>query len=122
MLYDPVVPIGPPSAPVNVISSVNGTSVSLEWGSPLDMGGRTDIIYDVQCKRCVNGGQCEDCSAAVGGTGSSISGAAGGAVGAFGSANSGLTGTGGSGGGMVSRTGRDGDSGWIIHQEESMLL
>uniref|UniRef100_A0AAR2LJV7 Ephrin type-A receptor 7 n=1 Tax=Pygocentrus nattereri TaxID=42514 RepID=A0AAR2LJV7_PYGNA len=55
----------PPSAPVNLISSVNGTSVSLEWGSPLDTGGRTDLIYDVQCQRCVNGGQCEDCTAPI---------------------------------------------------------
>ncbi|XP_062842969.1 ephrin type-A receptor 8 [Trichomycterus rosablanca] len=53
----------PPSAPVSVISSVNGTSVSLEWGSPLDTGGRADIIYDVQCQKCINGGQCEDCNA-----------------------------------------------------------
>uniref|UniRef100_W5K7M8 Ephrin type-A receptor 8 n=1 Tax=Astyanax mexicanus TaxID=7994 RepID=W5K7M8_ASTMX len=62
----PSLPTGPPTAPVNVISSVNGTSVSLEWGSPLDSGGRADIIYDVQCKRCVKeGGQCEDCTGAA---------------------------------------------------------
>ncbi|KAG9260267.1 ephrin type-A receptor 8-like [Astyanax mexicanus] len=97
----------PPTAPVNVISSVNGTSVSLEWGSPLDSGGRADIIYDVQCKRCVKeGGQCEDCSAAVGGTGPGISGTIGGSVGAYGSTGGGPTGSGGGGGGgMVSRTG-----------------
>uniref|UniRef100_A0A9J8D5Z1 Ephrin type-A receptor 7 n=1 Tax=Cyprinus carpio carpio TaxID=630221 RepID=A0A9J8D5Z1_CYPCA len=41
----------PPSAPVNIISSVNGTSVSLEWGSPLDTGGRSDVIYDVLCQK-----------------------------------------------------------------------
>ncbi|KAI4904857.1 hypothetical protein NFI96_018242 [Prochilodus magdalenae] len=92
----------PPSAPVNVISSVNGTSVSLEWGSPLDTGGRNDMIYDVRCQRCVNGGQCEDCSAGVGGTGTSINGGVGGVVGAFGSSGGATT---GNGGGMVSRTG-----------------
>ncbi|NXW04750.1 EPHA8 protein, partial [Fregetta grallaria] len=37
----------PPSAPVNLISSVNGTSVTLEWGPPLDKGGRADIVYNV---------------------------------------------------------------------------
>uniref|UniRef100_A0A8C1PGS7 receptor protein-tyrosine kinase n=1 Tax=Cyprinus carpio TaxID=7962 RepID=A0A8C1PGS7_CYPCA len=52
----------PPSAPVNIISSVNGTSVSLEWGSPLDTGGRSDVIYDVLCQKCdKDGAQCEDC-------------------------------------------------------------
>uniref|UniRef100_A0A672QR02 Ephrin type-A receptor 7 n=1 Tax=Sinocyclocheilus grahami TaxID=75366 RepID=A0A672QR02_SINGR len=51
----------PPSAPVNIISSVNGTSVSLEWGSPLDTGGRSDVIYDVLCQKCdKDGTQCED--------------------------------------------------------------
>ncbi|XP_051957466.1 ephrin type-A receptor 8-like isoform X2 [Xyrauchen texanus] len=61
----------PPSAPVNVISSVNGTSVSLEWGSPLDTGGRSDVIYDVQCQKCDKyGTHCEDCRVgAVGGNG-----------------------------------------------------
>ncbi|MBN3301346.1 EPHA8 protein, partial [Amia calva] len=37
----------PPSVPVNVISAVNGTSVSLEWGRPLDSGGRSDVRYNV---------------------------------------------------------------------------
>uniref|UniRef100_A0A672GQN6 Ephrin type-A receptor 8 n=1 Tax=Salarias fasciatus TaxID=181472 RepID=A0A672GQN6_SALFA len=40
---------GPPSAPVNVISSVNGTSVNLEWDRPLDTGGRSDLLYSVLC-------------------------------------------------------------------------
>uniref|UniRef100_A0A3B5A6M2 Ephrin type-A receptor 7 n=1 Tax=Stegastes partitus TaxID=144197 RepID=A0A3B5A6M2_9TELE len=35
----------PPSAPVNVISSVNGTSVNLEWDRPLHTGGRSDLEY-----------------------------------------------------------------------------
>ncbi|XP_041130933.1 ephrin type-A receptor 8-like isoform X3 [Polyodon spathula] len=52
----------PPSAPVNVISAVNGTSVSLEWSKPLDMGGRTDIHYNVICQKCSwDSGQCEPC-------------------------------------------------------------
>ncbi|KAJ8400222.1 hypothetical protein AAFF_G00399160 [Aldrovandia affinis] len=57
----------PPSAPVNVISAVNGTSVSLEWGRPLDTGGRGDIIYNVVCQKCAGDWvQCEDCSTGVG--------------------------------------------------------
>uniref|UniRef100_A0A672MHS8 Ephrin type-A receptor 7 n=1 Tax=Sinocyclocheilus grahami TaxID=75366 RepID=A0A672MHS8_SINGR len=56
----------PPSAPVNIISYVNGTSVSLEWGSPLDTGGRSDVIYDVLCQKCdKDGAQCEDCRVAL---------------------------------------------------------
>ncbi|XP_055039960.1 ephrin type-A receptor 8 [Misgurnus anguillicaudatus] len=52
----------PPSAPVNVISSVNGTSVSLEWSSPLDRGGRSDVVYDVICLKCdKDGTHCGDC-------------------------------------------------------------
>uniref|UniRef100_A0A8C7GEB1 Ephrin type-A receptor 7 n=1 Tax=Oncorhynchus kisutch TaxID=8019 RepID=A0A8C7GEB1_ONCKI len=35
----------PPTAPVNMISSVNGTSVNLEWGRPMDSGGRSDLLY-----------------------------------------------------------------------------
>lgn len=62
-------PAGPPSAPVNIISSVNGTSVNLEWGSPLDAGGRSDVIYDVLCQRCdKDGTQCEDCRVGAGGS------------------------------------------------------
>lgn len=45
-------PSGPPSAPVNLISSVNGTSVTLEWAPPLDPGGRNDITYNAVCRRC----------------------------------------------------------------------
>uniref|UniRef100_A0A3B3TAF9 receptor protein-tyrosine kinase n=1 Tax=Paramormyrops kingsleyae TaxID=1676925 RepID=A0A3B3TAF9_9TELE len=55
----------PPSAPVDVISEVNGTSVSLEWGLPLDLGGRSEILYNIVCLKCVeNWTKCEDCSAA----------------------------------------------------------
>ncbi|XP_051528533.1 ephrin type-A receptor 8-like isoform X2 [Myxocyprinus asiaticus] len=77
----------PPSAPVNVISSVNGTSVSLEWGSPLDTGGRSDVIYDVQCQKCDKyGTHCEDCRVgAVGGIGAgNVNGAVGDTTGAAG--------------------------------------
>ncbi|XP_036888806.1 ephrin type-A receptor 8 [Sturnira hondurensis] len=52
----------PPSAPVNLISSVNGTSVTLEWAPPLDPGGRSDITYNAVCRRCPWAlGRCEKC-------------------------------------------------------------
>lgn len=42
-----------PSPPQNVISSVNETSLSLEWEEPQDTGGRGDVIYNVVCKKCL---------------------------------------------------------------------
>uniref|UniRef100_A0A4W5LY29 Ephrin type-A receptor 7 n=1 Tax=Hucho hucho TaxID=62062 RepID=A0A4W5LY29_9TELE len=53
----------PPTAPVNMISSVNGTSVNLEWGRPLDSGGRSDLLYSVLCQKCSGeGGQLDRAS------------------------------------------------------------
>ncbi|XP_040059990.1 ephrin type-A receptor 8 isoform X1 [Gasterosteus aculeatus] len=70
----------PPSAPVNAISSVNGTSVNLEWDLPLDTGGRSDLKYSVLCQKCSgDGGACEDCASSPGGAGI---GKAGGGAGA----------------------------------------
>ncbi|XP_067307381.1 ephrin type-A receptor 4 [Pseudorasbora parva] len=43
----------PPSAPHNLISNVNETSVLLEWSPPLSSGGRQDLTYNVVCKQCV---------------------------------------------------------------------
>lgn len=83
-------PPGPPSAPVSVISSVNGTSVNLEWDRPLDTGGRSDLRYSVLCQKCSGeGGPCENCDSQPGGTGGGKAGAS--------------IGTGG--GGMVERSG-----------------
>lgn len=42
-----------PSAPRSVISSVNETSLSLEWDEPVDSGGRGDLVYNVVCKKCL---------------------------------------------------------------------
>ncbi|XP_029309065.1 LOW QUALITY PROTEIN: ephrin type-B receptor 3 [Cottoperca gobio] len=42
-----------PKAPRNVISSVNETSLSLEWEEPEDTGGRSDLVYNVVCKKCL---------------------------------------------------------------------
>ncbi|XP_060132138.1 ephrin type-A receptor 8 isoform X1 [Zootoca vivipara] len=56
----------PPSAPVNLLSSVNGTSVTLEWSPPLDKGGRSDILYNVLCRHCLwDSGQCETCGTGI---------------------------------------------------------
>lgn len=47
---------------MNLISSVNGTSVTLEWAPPLDRGGRSDITYNAVCRRCPWAlGHCEAC-------------------------------------------------------------
>ncbi|XP_064877828.1 ephrin type-A receptor 8-like [Oncorhynchus nerka] len=73
----------PPTAPVNMISSVNGTSVNLEWGRPMDSGGRSDLLYSVLCQKCSGeGGQCEDCTAGMGSTsvGEGMGGEGGGTV------------------------------------------
>lgn len=54
---------GPPSAPRNVISNINETSVILDWSWPLDTGGRKDVTFNIICKKC--GGStkiCEPCS------------------------------------------------------------
>uniref|UniRef100_A0A8B9K143 receptor protein-tyrosine kinase n=1 Tax=Astyanax mexicanus TaxID=7994 RepID=A0A8B9K143_ASTMX len=42
----------PPSAPQALISSVNETSVLLEWSPPLSTGGRQDLTYNVVCMQC----------------------------------------------------------------------
>uniref|UniRef100_A0A803JIV1 receptor protein-tyrosine kinase n=1 Tax=Xenopus tropicalis TaxID=8364 RepID=A0A803JIV1_XENTR len=51
-----------PSAPQNVISSVNETSLMLEWAPPRDSGGREDLVYNIICKSCGSGrGACTRC-------------------------------------------------------------
>ncbi|KAK7889372.1 hypothetical protein WMY93_024932 [Mugilogobius chulae] len=51
-----------PSQPRNVISSVNETSLVLEWSEPRDMGGRDDIFYNIICKKCLpERGMCTRC-------------------------------------------------------------
>ncbi|KAG7457047.1 hypothetical protein MATL_G00242370 [Megalops atlanticus] len=41
-----------PSAPRNVLSIVNETSVILEWHPPRETGGRDDVVYNIICKKC----------------------------------------------------------------------
>ncbi|KAJ8407378.1 hypothetical protein AAFF_G00279520 [Aldrovandia affinis] len=56
----------PPSAPRNVISVINETSVLLDWSWPEDSGGRKDLTFSVVCKRCGAGQrQCEACRGSV---------------------------------------------------------
>ncbi|XP_046893141.1 ephrin type-B receptor 3-like isoform X8 [Hypomesus transpacificus] len=51
-----------PSAPRNVISNVNETSLVLEWSEPRDSGGREDVFYNVICKKCSpERGVCSRC-------------------------------------------------------------
>ncbi|KAK1799615.1 hypothetical protein P4O66_000379 [Electrophorus voltai] len=51
-----------PSAPRNVMSSVNETSLMLEWTPPRESGGRDDVVYNVICKSCGGGrGGCTRC-------------------------------------------------------------
>ncbi|MCI4387349.1 hypothetical protein PGIGA_G00073190 [Pangasianodon gigas] len=51
-----------PSAPQRVVSSVNETSLRLEWIPPRDNGGRHDLVYNIICKSCGSGrGACTRC-------------------------------------------------------------
>ncbi|XP_062371282.1 ephrin type-A receptor 3 isoform X1 [Cinclus cinclus] len=53
----------PPSAPRNVISNINETSVILDWSWPLDTGGRKDVTFNIICKKCGGSSRaCEPCS------------------------------------------------------------
>ncbi|XP_061697749.1 ephrin type-A receptor 6-like [Syngnathoides biaculeatus] len=42
----------PPSPPRNLLFSLNDSCLMLEWSPPSDTGGRRDLTYNVQCKRC----------------------------------------------------------------------
>nr|DBA33631.1 TPA: hypothetical protein GDO54_001283 [Pyxicephalus adspersus] len=57
----------PPSAPRNLIYSMKQTTLVLEWNSPLDTGGRGDLMYNVFCDRCfITFQQCEPCGSSIG--------------------------------------------------------
>ncbi|XP_034741236.1 ephrin type-A receptor 6 [Etheostoma cragini] len=52
----------PPSPPRNLMFNLNDTCLMLEWSHPTDTGGRRDLTYNVQCKRCgPNPDQCQLC-------------------------------------------------------------
>ncbi|XP_043926103.1 ephrin type-A receptor 4 [Protopterus annectens] len=56
----------PPTAPQNLISNVNETSVNLDWRPPKRNGGRDDISYNVVCKKCgTDLSRCRPCGSGV---------------------------------------------------------
>ncbi len=59
--------LGVPSAPRNVVSVVNQTSVLLEWHTPRDIGHRDDLSYNVLCRRCHSSERraCQPCDDSV---------------------------------------------------------
>nr|XP_032652165.1 ephrin type-A receptor 10 isoform X3 [Chelonoidis abingdonii] len=58
----------PPSAPRNLIYSLKQSTLVLEWSAPADLGGRTDVTYNLLCDRCSAAlvRQCEQCGSSVG--------------------------------------------------------
>lgn len=58
---------GVPSAPRNVVSVVNQTSVMLEWHPPRDTGHRDDLSYNLLCRRCHSNERraCQPCDDSV---------------------------------------------------------
>ncbi|KAK7904926.1 hypothetical protein WMY93_017533 [Mugilogobius chulae] len=52
----------PPSPPRNLMFNLNDSFLLLEWSPPFDTGGRRDLTYNVQCKRCGSEpDQCQIC-------------------------------------------------------------
>ncbi|XP_037538226.1 ephrin type-A receptor 4-A [Nematolebias whitei] len=49
----------PPSAPQQLISVVNETSVVLEWAPPRRLGGRSDTSYSLECLICQLGSHAQ---------------------------------------------------------------
>ena len=44
---------GPPSAVVNLtVAYKDQSSVKVTWSRPVDLGGRTDLFYNVECAGC----------------------------------------------------------------------
>ncbi|MGH0130535.1 UNVERIFIED_CONTAM: hypothetical protein FKN15_026417 [Acipenser sinensis] len=57
---------GPPTAPENPISTINETTVTLEWSPPHESGGRGDVSYSVHCRKCSSDGRkCSPCSSGL---------------------------------------------------------
>uniref|UniRef100_A0AAY4AFE8 receptor protein-tyrosine kinase n=1 Tax=Denticeps clupeoides TaxID=299321 RepID=A0AAY4AFE8_9TELE len=55
-----------PSAPENPISTINETSVTLEWSPPRENGGRGDVTYSIHCKKCSGDGRkCGPCGSGL---------------------------------------------------------
>ncbi|XP_066450040.1 ephrin type-B receptor 4 isoform X2 [Eleutherodactylus coqui] len=52
----------PPSSPRSIVSSLNGSTVDLDWSEPLDSGGRSDLYYEVRCSEYAAGGGWIPCT------------------------------------------------------------
>lgn len=58
----------PPSAPQDLVTMFfNATFVTMKWSSPGDLGGRSDLYYEVDCNQCDDlGTDCtKECSPKV---------------------------------------------------------
>ncbi|MGH0182400.1 UNVERIFIED_CONTAM: hypothetical protein FKN15_009294 [Acipenser sinensis] len=58
----------PPSAPRSIVTRINDTLVTLEWSQPVDVGGRSDLSYNIVCRKCKDPpvkGVCENCEESV---------------------------------------------------------
>ncbi|NXM87802.1 EPHAA protein, partial [Oenanthe oenanthe] len=58
----------PPSAPRNLVYSLQQSSLVLQWSAPADAGGRSDLTYSLWCGRCgaAPPGRCQRCGSRVG--------------------------------------------------------
>ncbi|XP_043932942.1 ephrin type-B receptor 4 isoform X2 [Protopterus annectens] len=54
-----------PSAPRDIVTEVNDTTVTLQWSEPVNNGGRTDTTYNVICSKCMDQRFCQQCGEAV---------------------------------------------------------
>ncbi|CAI5781857.1 ephrin type-A receptor 10 isoform X1 [Podarcis lilfordi] len=55
----------PPSAPVNLVYRLKQSTLVLEWNPPVDLGGRSDISYNLLCLHCSPSSQCTPCGHGV---------------------------------------------------------
>lgn len=58
---------GPPSEPRDLVATTTQLAAGrllLTWTAPLDTGGRSDITYSVECRRC-DGAACQPCGEKV---------------------------------------------------------
>lgn len=57
----------PPSAPRDLTKDINESKVTLSWMNPAQPGGREDIFYEVECKRCSSLAEidCQKCGSDI---------------------------------------------------------
>ncbi|KAG7248024.1 hypothetical protein CRUP_035952, partial [Coryphaenoides rupestris] len=59
---------GLPSAPQDLLATTTQLSAGrllLSWSPPLDTGGRGDLTYSVECRRCEGAAACQPCGEKV---------------------------------------------------------